>query len=63
MIAIVPSATLIGSTGRPVTVEVHVSDGLPGFTVVGLPDAASGSPETESGPPSCRVDCDGLPGG
>ncbi len=40
MIAIVPSATLIGSTGRPVTVEVHVSDGLPGFTVVGLPDAA-----------------------
>lgn len=40
MIATVPSATLIGSTGRPVTVEVHVSSGIPGFTVVGLPDAA-----------------------
>src|SRR5262249_17697923 len=26
--------------GRTVTVEVHVSNGLPGYTVVGLPDAA-----------------------
>ena len=24
---------------RPVSVEVHVSNGLPGFTIVGLPDA------------------------
>jgi magnesium chelatase family protein len=40
VIAIVPSATLIGVEGRPVAVEVHVSNGLPGFTVVGLPDAA-----------------------
>jgi magnesium chelatase family protein len=40
MIAVVPSATLVGATGRPVSVEVHVSNGLPGFTVVGLPDAA-----------------------
>lgn len=40
MIATVPSATLLGVDGRPVTVEVHVSNGLPGFTVVGLPDAA-----------------------
>ena len=40
MIAIVPSATLLGVEGRPVVVEVHVSNGLPGFTVVGLPDAA-----------------------
>ncbi|MGH9222491.1 MAG: YifB family Mg chelatase-like AAA ATPase, partial [Acidimicrobiales bacterium] len=36
----VPSATLLGAEGRPVTVEVHVSNGLPMFTVVGLPDAA-----------------------
>src|SRR5438094_879861 len=40
MIATIPSATLFGVEGRPVSVEVHVSNGLPGFTVVGLPDAA-----------------------
>ncbi|MGH9101471.1 MAG: YifB family Mg chelatase-like AAA ATPase [Acidimicrobiales bacterium] len=40
MIATVRSATLLGIEGRPVTVEVHVSNGLPGFTVVGLPDVA-----------------------
>ncbi|MHB1485957.1 MAG: YifB family Mg chelatase-like AAA ATPase [Acidimicrobiales bacterium] len=40
MISIVPSATLFGVVGQPVRVEVHVSNGLPGFTVVGLPDAA-----------------------
>lgn len=38
--ACIPSATLHGVDGRPVTVEVHVSSGLPCFTVVGLPDAA-----------------------
>ncbi|MCA1691422.1 MAG: YifB family Mg chelatase-like AAA ATPase [Actinobacteria bacterium] len=40
MIATIPSATLLGVEGQPVTVEVHVSLGLPGFNVVGLPDAA-----------------------
>ena len=40
MIATIPSATLLGVEGRPVAVEVHVSNGLPAFTVVGLPDAA-----------------------
>lgn len=40
MIASIPSATLLGVDGRPVAVEVHVSTGLPGFTVVGLPDAS-----------------------
>ena len=40
MLAIVPSATVLGVDGRPVTVEVHVSNGLPGFAVVGLPDAS-----------------------
>ncbi|MEA2826430.1 MAG: magnesium chelatase family protein [Actinomycetota bacterium] len=38
MIAIIPSATLLGVEGRPVAVEVHVSNGLPGFTLVGHPD-------------------------
>ena len=40
MIATVPSATLLGVRGRAVSVEVHVSNGLPAFTVVGLPDAS-----------------------
>ncbi len=40
MIASIPSASLLGVDGRRVVVEVHVSNGLPGFTVVGLPDAA-----------------------
>ncbi len=40
MIAAIPSAVLVGVEGRPVSVEVHVSNGLPGFTIVGLPDAA-----------------------
>jgi magnesium chelatase family protein len=40
VIATVHSATLSGTTGRPVVVEVHISGGIPGFTIVGLPDAA-----------------------
>ncbi len=40
MIAAVQSATLSGTSGRPVVVEVHIASGLPGFTIVGLPDAA-----------------------
>ncbi|MDP9402688.1 MAG: YifB family Mg chelatase-like AAA ATPase [Actinomycetota bacterium] len=40
MIATIPSATVLGVDGRPVVVEVHVSNGLPGFNIVGLPDAA-----------------------
>jgi magnesium chelatase family protein len=40
MIATIPSAVLVGVIGTPISVEVHVSNGLPGFTVVGLPDAA-----------------------
>jgi magnesium chelatase family protein len=38
VLASVASATLLGVEGRPVRVEVHISNGLPGFTVVGLPD-------------------------
>jgi magnesium chelatase family protein len=38
MFAAIPSATLLGAEGQPVTVEVHVSVGLPAFTIVGLPD-------------------------
>jgi magnesium chelatase family protein len=39
MIATVHAATILGARGHPVTVEVHVSShGLPGFTMLGLPD-------------------------
>lgn len=40
MLAHVPSATLLGVDGHAVRVEVHVSNGLPCFTVVGQPDAS-----------------------
>lgn len=40
MFATVPSAIVSGVVGSTVAVEVHVSNGLPGFTIVGLPDAA-----------------------
>ena len=40
MLAIVRSATLMGVRGTPVSVEVHVSGGVPGFTIVGLPDTS-----------------------
>jgi magnesium chelatase family protein len=40
MLATLLSATLHGIAGRLVRVEVDVAPGLPGFTIVGLPDAA-----------------------
>ena len=40
MLASVVSATLLGVEGHVVTVEVHVSQGLPAYHVVGLPDTA-----------------------
>lgn len=40
MLAVVPSATLIGLEGRCIRVEVDVAPGLPGSTIVGLADTA-----------------------
>ena len=40
MLATIGSATLDGIDGCAVRVEVHVSNGLPGFAIVGLPDAS-----------------------
>ncbi|HEY8868546.1 MAG TPA: ATP-binding protein [Candidatus Limnocylindrales bacterium] len=40
MLATLLSATLIGLEGRVIRVEVDVAPGLPGFTIVGLADAA-----------------------
>lgn len=40
MLATVLSATLLGLDGRVIRVEVDVAPGLPGFTIVGLADAA-----------------------
>ena len=38
MIATIRSATILGARGHPVNVEVHVAKGMPGFTMLGLPD-------------------------
>ena len=40
MFASIKSSTLFGIEGAPVSVEVHIGVGLPGFSVVGLPDEA-----------------------
>jgi magnesium chelatase family protein len=40
VLASIPSASLLGATGIPVRVEVHIGKGLPGFRIVGQPDAA-----------------------
>lgn len=40
MLASVDTAVLVGIEGSAVRVEVHVSSGLPGFSIVGLPDAS-----------------------
>jgi magnesium chelatase family protein len=40
VLASIPSASLLGATGIPVRVEVHVGKGLPGFRIVGQPDPA-----------------------
>ena len=40
MLAITQSASLTGVVGHRVLVEVHVSAGLPGYTIVGLPDTS-----------------------
>lgn len=39
-LAIVYSRAQVGVTAQLVTVEVHLSNGLPGFTIVGLPETA-----------------------
>jgi len=40
VLASIPSATVLGASGHPVTVEVHVGTGLPGYRIVGMPDTA-----------------------
>ncbi len=40
MLARIQAATLLGVRGHAVDVEVHAGGGLPGFTIVGLPDAS-----------------------
>ncbi len=38
-LAVVYSRALAGMDAPPVTVEVHLANGLPNFTIVGLPEA------------------------
>ena len=40
MLATVMSSTVVGIDAYPVEVEVDISNGLPAFNIVGLPDAA-----------------------
>lgn len=40
MFARIPSAIVLGVDGHPISVEVHAHGGLPGLTIVGLPDAS-----------------------
>lgn len=40
MLATIPAATILGVDGHPVRVEVHVSNGLPGFNIIGQGDAS-----------------------
>jgi magnesium chelatase family protein len=37
-LSVVHSRALLGLQARPVCVEVHLANGLPGFTLVGLAD-------------------------
>ncbi len=39
MLAIIKSASVLGASGSSVDVEVHVGKGLPGYRIVGMPDA------------------------
>lgn len=39
MLSIIESAVVRGVTAHPVTVETHIGPGLPGLTIVGMPDA------------------------
>lgn len=57
MLASVCAATLLGVTGRPVDVEVHVGNGLPGFSMVGLPDVACREARDRV---RAAVECSGL---
>ena len=40
MVALVHSGAVLGIDGYPVEVKVNLSQGLPGMSIVGLPDAA-----------------------
>jgi len=40
VLASINTAVIQGYEGHPVSVEVHVSNGLPGYTIVGLPDTS-----------------------
>lgn len=40
MFATIASSIVLGVDGHPIAVEVHVASGLPGLTMVGMPDAS-----------------------
>ena len=40
MLTVIPTCALSGIEAYPISIEVDISPGLPGFTMVGLPDSA-----------------------
>lgn len=42
-LSIVHTRAALGVNAPPITVEVHISKGLPGLTMVGLPERSSRS--------------------
>ena len=54
MLSIIKSAALLGIDSYPVEVEVDLSNGLPAFDIVGLPDSAIFFPQKKQRMPSLQ---------
>ena len=39
-LAVIYSRAILGINAPLITIEVHISEGLPGFTIVGLPETS-----------------------
>ena len=62
MYAHVVSLGVTGLDGYPVTVETHISGGLPKFAMVGLPDSAVKESHQKPELPLARQPCYRQPG-
>ena len=62
MFSSVKSMGVSGVGGYMVAVEVYISNGLPGFEIVGLPDAAVKGRHQKQRMPLSRQPHDGEPG-
>jgi magnesium chelatase family protein len=60
-LAVLKSRALAGMEAQEVSVEVHLANGLPAFTIVGLADTEVKEARTASGPPSRTAALNFLP--